>query len=236
VWVIAAILIAICLGIWAAVRFSQSTTATAIPVLSPPGGTYTQARSVAITDATPNAVIHYTKDGSPLTEVSPIYFLPISSLPSGTVVRAMATATGHTPSADVTGEYIWSTAAQPTATPQATTPTAAGITAYDQGKAAYDHKDYTKARALFAQACDGDELNACNYLGYIYANGLGIPPDAVTARKIYQKSCDGGHPRGCIGLGILDQNDKKYAEARNYFKQACDGGVKEGCEYLRGVQ
>jgi len=236
VWVIAAILIAVCLGIWAAMRYSQSTTATATPVLSPPSGTYAQARSITITDATPNAVIHYTKDGSPPTEASPTYFFPITSLPSGAVVRAMATADDHTPSADITGVYIWSGTTQPAVNPPAPTPAVTGPSIYDQGKSAYDRKDYTKARTLFTQACDGSNMNACNYLGAIYDQGLGVPVDDAAASKIYQKSCDQGNMRGCNNLGTVLQNLGKSGEARKYFQKARDGKVAEACDMLRGVQ
>jgi hypothetical protein len=235
-WVIAAILIAIGLGIWAAMRFTQATNATAVPALKPPGGTYSKAQSVTISDATPNAVIHFTTDGSPPTEASPIYFLPISSLPSGAVVRAMATADGHTPSSDITGVYIWSGAAQSAVTPPPTAPTAAGISAYDQGKSAYDRKDYASARKLFAQACDGGELRGCNYLGFIYAKGLGVQSDEVAAGKIYQKACDQGSLTSCAGLGSTYQDLGNGEEARKYFKKACDGGLIEACDLLRGAQ
>jgi serine/threonine protein kinase len=240
-WVIAAILLAVCLGIWAAMWFSQSKTATAIPVLSPPGGTYAQARSVTISDATPNAVIHFTRDGSPPTETSPIYFFPISSLPTGAVVRAMATADGHTSSADITGVYIWSGTTQPAVNPPGPTPAATGPSVYDQGKSAYDRKDYTHARAHFSQACDGGELNACTYLGFLYYKGLGGQVDTGKAQVIYQKSCDGGHLRGCTGLGSLYVDAGDISNARKYFKKACnesqDADVKiEACDLLRGTQ
>jgi serine/threonine protein kinase len=236
VWVIAALLIAICLGIWAAMRFSQPTTATAVPSLNPPGGTYAHAQPVTISDTTPNAVIHFTTDGSQPTVASPIYLLPISSLSSGAVVRAMATATGHTPSSDITGVYIWSAPPQPAATQPAVQPTEAGISAYDQGKTAYDHKDYTHARTFFTQACEGNELRGCNYLGFIYAKGLGIPADEEAAGKIYQKACDQGSLTSCASLGTMYQDAENKDEARKYFKKACDGGLIEACDLLRGAQ
>jgi len=236
VWVIAATLIAICLGIWVAVRLSQFTTATAIPVLSPPSGTYAQARSVTITDATPNAVIHFTKDGSPPTEKSPIYFLPITSLSSGAMVRAMATAEGHTPSAEAIGVYTWSGTAQPAVNTSGPTPVATGPSIYDQGKSAYDHKDYTHARTLFTQACKNNELRACNYLGYLYAQGLGGSQSVQSAQDVYKKACDQGNMSSCASLGTTYQDLGNGTDARKYFKKACDGGLIEGCDLLRGAQ
>ncbi|HME57545.1 MAG TPA: chitobiase/beta-hexosaminidase C-terminal domain-containing protein, partial [Terracidiphilus sp.] len=198
---------------------------TNAPVLTPGEGTYADALPVAISDTSLLAVIHYTVDGSSPTEASPVYAQPITGLPSGSTIRAIAIAIGRAPSSEVSGVYTWAGAKLLAAKPPEPS-------AYDQGKAAFDSEQYDKARPLLTQACDGGELNACNYLGYIYANGLGIPPDTETARKIYQKSCDGGHLRGCLGLGTLDQNDHRYAEARKYFNKACDGKLYDACKYL----
>jgi tetratricopeptide (TPR) repeat protein len=228
-WVWAAVLAVVGLGICAGIWFWQPTPATAVPVLTPGGGTYAQAQSVVITDATPNAVIHFTRDGSSPTEDSPVYRQPIMGLPSGGVIHAMAIATGRAPSAEVSGIYTWASA-----TLLAAKPPEAGD--YDQGKTAFEHKDYAKARTLFTQACEGGNMNACNYLGFIYDQGLDVPVDDVAAGKIYQKSCDQGNMRGCNGLGSVFQNIGNNTEARKYFQKACDGRLKEACDLLRGVQ
>jgi TPR repeat protein len=184
---------------------------------------------VEISDATPNATIHYTVDGSPPTKDSPIYNHPMTSLPSGAVVRAMATADDYTPSADITGVYIWSGAAQPAVS-------GSGGSTYDQGKSSYDHKQYAQARTLFGRACDGGEMRACNYLGYLYAQGLGGPQSVQTAREVYQKACDKGTLSSCASLGSLYQDAGNSEEARKYFQKACNGGLAAGCDLLRGVQ
>jgi serine/threonine-protein kinase len=229
VWIIAAILIAICLGIWSGVRFLPSLLVTAAPVLMPGEGTYADAQSVTITDTTPFAVIHYTVDDTPPTVESPIYKQPITGLPSGSVIRAMAKTFGCTPSSEVSGVYLWTGATLLKAKPPEPS-------AYDQGKAAYESKQYDQARTLFTQACDRGNMNACNYLGFIYANGLGIPPDAKMAQEIYQKACDQGNLRSCTGLGSVYQNLGNNGAARKYFQKACEGKVAEACEYLSGVQ
>jgi hypothetical protein len=233
VWVIAAILIAICLGVWAGLQYLPPLLATAVPVLTPSGGAYPEAKAVTISDTTPFSTIHYTVDGSTPTEASSIYTQPIS-LPNGGVVRAMATTVWGRASSEASGTYTWSVAKLSAGKPPEPSE-------YELGKAAFDKNDYAQARTLFTKACDGNELNACNYLGFIYANGLGIEPDAKMAQEIYQKSCDGGRPRGCIGLGSVYQNSGKNTDARKYFKQVCgesqDATAKaEACELLRGVQ
>jgi TPR repeat protein len=168
-------------------------------------------------------------DGNPPTKASPVYTHPLTSLPSGAVVRAMATAEGHTPSSDVTGVYVWSGTARPPANPL-------GSNAYNQGKSSYDHKQYSQARTLFAESCDGGEMSACNYLGFLYAQGLGGPRNEQTARDIYMKACEQGSSRSCDSLGSLYEDSDNNDEARKYFQKACTGGLAEGCEDLRGVK
>jgi bacterioferritin-associated ferredoxin len=198
---------------------------TETPVLTPVEGTYPEAQAVTITDATPFSVIHYTLDGSTPTKSSPVYTQPIAGLPSGSKIRAIATALGRAPSSEVSGVYTWASAKPLAAKPPEPS-------AYDQGKAAYKSEQYAQARLLFTQACEGGVNDACNYLGYIYAQGLGVAPDKQMARQIYQKACDQKNLSSCTSLGTLYQIDKKYAEARTYFKQACDGEKYEACNYL----
>ena len=207
----------------------RATPVTAVPTITPAGGTYAEPQPIYIADATANAVIHYTVDGSPPTGASPVYSQPLTGLPSGAVVRAIATAEGHKPSSDITGVFLWSGAAKSMAAPQTGS-------VYDQGKDAYDHKKYAQARTLFGQACDGGELRGCNYLGYLYAQGLGGSADATKARAVYQGACDKGNLSSCASLGTLYEDGGNKAEAQKYFKKACDGGLADGCELLRGVQ
>jgi TPR repeat protein len=76
-------------------------------------------------------------------------------------------------------------------------------------------------------------MHACNYLGFIYDQGLGVPPDDVAASKIYQKACDQGNMVGCNGLGCVLQNLGNNTEARKYFQKACDGNVAEACDKVK---
>ena len=237
VWVIAAILMGICLGVWAGLRYLP---ATAAPVLRPEGGAYAEAQPVDLFDTTPFATIHYTLDGSQPTEASPVYTQPISGLPSGGMIRAMATALGRPPSVEVRGVYTWTGATLLTAKPPAATP-ATGPSSYDQGKTAFNSNQYDQARRLFTQACEGGNMNACSYLGVLYDKGLGGSTDEQTALKLFQKACDQGYLSSCTNLGSVYQNLGNNTEARKYFKQACDESqdekVKaEACELLRGVQ
>ena len=227
----AAALVVAALGIWFAVRSSNARPATAPPVFTPAAGAYPEAQPVVISDSTPNAIIHYTVDGSTPTDASPIYnILPITSLPSGAVLRAMATAEGYAPSADVTGVYHWASTAQSAANGAAP---AAGGSAYDQCKSAHDHKQFGQARTYCAQACDGGNMGGCNYLGYMYAQGQGGAINEMKAKEIWQKACDQGYWSSCASLGTLYQNDGNIDEARKYYQKACSHQV--ACDLLRGL-
>jgi serine/threonine protein kinase len=233
-WVaVAAVIIVAAVGIWLAFTFQRPASVTATPILNPPGGTYSEPQLVAISDETPQATIHYTLDGTPPTESSPIYTQPIERLPSGTVVRAIATAKGYTRSRGIIGVYLWSGATNAQNDQKQSPPQQ---NPYDQAKAAYDHKKYDEARTLFSQACDSGEERACNYVGYLYAQGLGGPRDTEKARTTYQNACEQGNLASCASLGSLYQDAGNNAEARKYFKKACDGGLAEACTLLRGVQ
>jgi serine/threonine protein kinase len=231
-WV--ALIVIVGAAVWLGLKFFGPTPVTAVPVLIPPGGTYSEPQLVAMSDTTPQAAIHYTTDGTPPTEASPVYTQPLEGLPSGTVVRAIAAAPGHTRSRGITGIYIWSGPGNPSGNQQQGGP--GQVTPYDQGKSAYDHKQYSEARTFFAQACDAGDARACNYLGYLYAQGLGGTRDDEKARSIYQSACEQGNLASCASLGSLYQDGGNNGEARKYFKKACDGGLAEGCTLLRGVQ
>jgi eukaryotic-like serine/threonine-protein kinase len=229
-WAAWLILIVVGLGAGlAVVRLFWPVRATSVPVLTPGGGKYDEVQPVAISDSTPDATIHYTVDGRSPTSASPIYTQPLTSLPSGVVVRAMATAEDHKPSPQVSAAYIWSAADKPAPSPQEPS-------AYDQGKSSYNQKDYSTARKLFAQACDSGEPKACNYLGYLYAQGLGGPEDASKARAVYLNACDRGNLSSCASLGSLYQDTGNGSEARKYFQNGCKGGLAAACDLLRELR
>lgn len=76
----------------------------ATPVFSPAGGTFTTIQSVTITDATPNATIYYTIDGSTPTTSSTIYTGPVTVAVTETL-HAFATAVGSGNSAVGTAAF-----------------------------------------------------------------------------------------------------------------------------------
>ena len=67
---------------------------TASPVFSIPGGAYTSAQTVAISDSTPGATIYYTTNGTKPTAHSSVYNNPIT-VSSSETLEAWATASGY---------------------------------------------------------------------------------------------------------------------------------------------
>jgi len=105
-----------------------------------------------------------------------------------------------------------------------------------QAVALYKQKHYSDARSLFDQACNGGEMKACNYLGYLYAQGLGGPHDPKKAKDVYERACDQGTLSSCASLGSLYQDAGDGDNARKNFQKACSGGLAEACGLLRGVE
>ncbi len=63
------------------------------PVIDPSSGSYSAGQQVTLTDNTPNAVIHYTRDGSAPSASSAVYSSPIT-LTGNETVRAIAVEQG----------------------------------------------------------------------------------------------------------------------------------------------
>jgi N-acetylneuraminic acid mutarotase len=74
------------------------------PTFNPPAGSYPVAQTVGLADATPNATIYYTTDGTTPTTASTPYFLPFPITATATV-EAIATAPKFSQSPVATATY-----------------------------------------------------------------------------------------------------------------------------------
>jgi hypothetical protein len=88
----------------ATAAYTINLTAAATPTFSVPGGTYSSAQSVTISDSTPGATIYYTTNGTTPTTSSSVYNGAIS-VSSTETLEAIATASGYTTSAMATAAY-----------------------------------------------------------------------------------------------------------------------------------
>ncbi|MFP5235250.1 MAG: chitobiase/beta-hexosaminidase C-terminal domain-containing protein [Acidobacteriota bacterium] len=92
------------LGPVASATYTINLPLAATPTFGVPAGTYTSAQTVTISDSTNGAAIYYTTDGSTPTSSSPLYSGPISVAATETV-KAIATASGYSPSAVASAAY-----------------------------------------------------------------------------------------------------------------------------------
>jgi TPR repeat protein len=68
------------------------------------------------------------------------------------------------------------------------------------------------AEALFQETLESamkGNIDACNYLGYLYGCGLGTKRDALLAKQWYQKAIDKGHKTAKTNMEDLDKYEEK---------------------------
>jgi hypothetical protein len=87
-----------------AIASGTYTIVTVAPTFSPAAGSFSSTQSVSVLDTTSGAAIYYTIDGTTPTAASTPYTVPIP-VSATTTIKAMAVATGRSPSAVATGTY-----------------------------------------------------------------------------------------------------------------------------------
>jgi hypothetical protein len=98
----------------------DSSSATALPTFTPPGGSYTATQTVTIADTTRDAAIYYTTDDTTPTTASKRYSAPVSVTTTGTVLKAIAIAPGYPQSAVAIATYTITSPPAATPTPTMT--------------------------------------------------------------------------------------------------------------------
>ncbi|WP_263360177.1 chitobiase/beta-hexosaminidase C-terminal domain-containing protein [Acidicapsa ligni] len=175
--------------------FTQSAFVTAVftisnvaatPTFAVAGGTYATAQSVAISDTTPGAAIHYTTNGSTPTASSAAYTAPITVSATETL-QAIAIASGYATSSVGTATYtIAPLAATPTFTPVAGTySTSQTVTLHDatSGATIYYTTDGTTPTASSAVYSTPISVSASKTLKALaIASGFS---NSATASAIY---------------------------------------------------
>ena len=63
--------------------------------------------------------------------------------------------------------------------------------------------DYNIALPIFQKLADKNDSLAQEYLGLMYADGLGVKIDYVKAYEYSKKSCDNKNMKGCYNQGVL---------------------------------
>jgi tetratricopeptide (TPR) repeat protein len=99
---------------------------------------------------------------------------------------------------------------------------------YEDGKAAYERRDYTTALTKFRSAAQQGDAGAQNILGVMYANGQGVALDYKEAVRWFQISAQQGDANAQNNLGNKYFNGQGVAqdhkEAVRWFQLAATQG------------
>ena len=114
---LACILVAGCSG-GGSTKTPPLTPTAAAPTFSPAAGTFTSVQTIALSDSTAGAAIHYTTDGTTPTASSTLYSSPIK-ISTTTTIEAIAAASGYNNSVAATATFTINlpAAAMPTFSP-----------------------------------------------------------------------------------------------------------------------
>ncbi|MGE4220663.1 MAG: tetratricopeptide repeat protein, partial [Alphaproteobacteria bacterium] len=81
---------------------------------------------------------------------------------------------------------------------------------------------------------------ATNYLGYMYANGEGVPKDYDKALALFRKAAAGKNAEAMLNLGYHYQHGlgvpKDPNEAAAWYRKAADAGNRPAATLLRALQ
>jgi len=96
----------------------------------------------------------------------------------------------------------------------------------DDGIAAYEIGDYSKALNIFRPLANYGDHIAQNYLGDMYESGIGVAEDSVEAVKWYRLAVDQGHSHAQVSLGVMYASGKgvltDYDEMYKLFHLAAE--------------
>jgi uncharacterized protein len=73
---------------------------------------------------------------------------------------------------------------------------------FRDGAAAFNRSDYTKAARILGPIAEQGNQEAQTYLGFMYANGRGVPQDYHEAVRWYRRASEQGNPSAQFLLGL----------------------------------
>lgn len=99
---------------------------------------------------------------------------------------------------------------------------------FDEGKAAFEQQDYTKAFQELQPLAKAGNAPAEYLLGLLYAEGRGVDQDPLAAVDWYRKAAEQGYARAQFSFGVacfeglvISQN---FKEAAHWFRLAAEQG------------
>ncbi|MDR1008613.1 MAG: sel1 repeat family protein [Campylobacteraceae bacterium] len=120
-------------------------------------------------------------------------------------------------------------------------------TDFEQGKKAYEKKDYITAKPLFEKSCDSGNAEACENLGKLYYWGKTTGKEYDTSKSFseraeeskpfFEKACDKKNGKACDYLGTIYSKNYQgsggdYFKGNEYEEKSCKYGHALGCVSL----
>ena len=110
---------------------------------------------------------------------------------------------------------------------------------YEDGTAAYHHKDYQTALKLWQPLAEQGDAKAQYNLGVLDAKGRGVPKNYTKAVKWFLKAATQGYAKAQYNLGVMYQKGlgvtKDYVQAYMWFQLAAvkgDGNAVKSLDKL----
>lgn len=107
---------------------------------------------------------------------------------------------------------------------------------FSDGNKAYDSGKYKRAFKLYEKACNYGDNRACDHLGILYNNGLGVKKDIIKANELFEKACNHGIGSGCGYLASSyesgDGVNKDVSKAIKLYEKGCDLENGSACHAL----
>jgi tetratricopeptide (TPR) repeat protein len=102
-----------------------------------------------------------------------------------------------------------------------------GSAELDQGKAAYDRRDYAQAMQWYQKAAARGNAEAEYNISWLYDNGFGVTANHAEAVRWYRKSAEQGNAQAEYEVGSDYDNypgPSDYAEAMRWYQKAAAQG------------
>ncbi|TAL27542.1 MAG: sel1 repeat family protein [Alphaproteobacteria bacterium] len=116
--------------------------------------------------------------------------------------------------------------------------------AFEDGKAAYDKKDYGAAQKIWQPLADQGDAAAQFWIGLMHQNGSGVAQDYAEAMKWHRLAADQGYSAAQISVGMMYSEGKGVAQdavqAYKWLslvadKPDADPGDKQVATLFRGI-
>ena len=101
----------------------------------------------------------------------------------------------------------------------------------ESARQAYESGDYKTVTELLIPLAEAGDAEAQTDLGFMYANGLGVPQDYTEALKWYRKAAIQGYTKAQYALGAMYANGigvpQDYVQSYAWFQLAAEGGLEK---------